>query len=328
MPVQKGRQQYFGLAIENTRLTAETTGFTFLPWTSLSPKNENAYRDDNSAFGTRGAMLSRDLVNQHGKLDFGGFVDTDNLLLPLHLIFGTSTPVTADGATTWSGSVNQSIEGDTATAVFKAGDEGHKRVKGWMASKIELSFGIDNADMSVEGFGILEEDGTDPSATTPKPSKKLLGRHAKLTYADDIAGLGAGTDFEAIKNLTVSYETGIDPSRHKVLGSLNPTNMTGDGFSASLSFDLIVKATQATTVQGWHDNGTEKAFRVTLEADNLPVIGTSSLKPKLTLDFPASTVEVERTIELDEYVMQKCTVTVNQADSCTYELINAISSLT
>lgn len=325
MSVEKGRTQYLGIKKEATRLTAETSGFYFLPWTSFSARNENKYRDDNSAFGARGVVLSRSLVSQHGIANFAGFCDADNLIFPLFFVFGNCTPTTANGATTWSGSVLPSIEGPTATIVYKAGSEGHKRIKGWMPTKMEINFSLDDATYSVDGFGLLEENGPALSPGYSTPNKYLLGRHVSVGYADTFSGLTNATSLSDIRSLKISYDTGVDIEKYKTLGSLNPVNNVADGFGASLEFDLLHKATQAATIQDWYDAGITKALRVTIEAVNLPPIGSSNLKPKMVLDFPESVIEVERVIELDELVLQKCKVTVQRSFLCTFQLVNSVA---
>jgi hypothetical protein len=122
-------------------------------------------------------------------------------------------------------------------------------------------------------------------------------------------------------------ETGLDPERNKVLGSLNPNNMAFDGITGTLEFEVISQGAQSTTLQGFHDTGAERAFRLSVVASNLPVIGTSALRPTLTIDIPPSLIEVERSIEQDDYLMQKISVQINNGSLMTATLINSIATI-
>jgi len=327
MALQKGRQQYIAIADESTRLTAETTGFKYLTWTSLTaPGNENAYLMDESAFANRGKLLNKVLVNQHAVCNWQGYIDADNLLLPLYAIFGTATPTTALGATTWAISLNQSIEAKTFTVQYETNQEGDKKINGWMASKLDLEFGVDSSTYTLEGTGIQETDGTNLTATYTQPNKYLLGRHVALSYATTKAGLTSGTAITEVRSAKVSFETGLDIARHKTLGSLAPSNVSQDGFSAVLEFTRISDKAQTSDFQDWSDAGTARAFRLDVTASNLSVIGTSALKPRLLIDFEASTVTSVREIPIDDYIIQTITVEISQPDATAVTLINEIAT--
>jgi len=329
MSYQKGRQQYFAYAAESPRLTAATTGFKTIPFTELKAEgNKNTYREVSSAVGRRGKVISRQIASQHAEVGYNDFVHTDLLLFPLFYVLGGCTAVTALGATTWTLAVSQNLETPTATVQYNSNDEGQKRVKGYVVSKLDLDFSVEDATFAVEGTGLIEETGTSITPTFVAPSQTyLLGRHARLSYAATQAGLTSGTLLADIKNLKVSFESGNDISRNKVLGSLAPTNNTVDGFSATIEFDLISANAQSSVVNSWNDSGTATAFRVDITGTEYPVIGTSILKPRLFIDFPPSVVEVTREIPIDDFLMQKCKITVNNPDLLTGQLINTLSAI-
>jgi hypothetical protein len=327
MPYTKGRQQYLGLSQETTRLTAQTTGFNYYPWTSLSAKNVSEFRQDNSAFGRRSAFTAQTLSGQYGELNIGGKLDADNILPLLHMVTGTATPTTALGATTWVMPITQTLEAPTYTVQYLAGDEGHRRQRGVLGSKLELNFTPEDSEFTFEGGGLIEDTGTTLTPTTTQPTRYLLGRHVAVSHADTLAGLSSGTALTDVKSCRVMIDTGRDPKRHQVLGQIGLNNNTFDGFSMEIEFTTIAVGSQAATIQGWNDNNTLRAIRIDVDASNLPVIGTSTLRPRLTIDVPPSTVTVERSFELDDFIMQTCKVTVHFADQALITLINSIATI-
>lgn len=327
MAYTKGRQQYLALKREATRLTPETTGFIYLPWTALSAKNVQEFRQDNSAFGRRAAFLSQVRTGQYGEVNFSGKLDADNIMYALAMCLGTPTPTTALGATTWNYTVTQTLQAPTYTVQYLAGDEGHRRQRGVLGTKLELNLSPEDTEFSLESGGLFEDAGTSLTPTVTEPTKYLLGRHTSITHATDQASLDSGTLLKDVKTSKVTFMTGRDPKRHQILGSDGIADNSFDGFTAEIEFTVIAEGSQAATVQGWSDNNTLRAFRIRLDASNLPVIGTSSLKPQLTIDIPASTVVVERSFELDDFVMQTCKVTVHRPDSLTVQLINSIATI-
>lgn len=328
MPLQKGRQSYLAIAEETTRLTAATTGFKYLPWTDLTaPGNENEYKTDESAYGNRGKLLNEVLISQSAPVNFGGHLDADNILMPLYSVFGTATPTTALGATTWVFSLNQAIENKTFTVQYNSGQEGEKKVHGWMASKLDIELTPENATFTLEGNGLMESDGTELTPVYTDPTKYLLGRHTTVGYATTLAGLSASTPITELKSVKVNFDTGLDINRHLVLGSLNPTNNSQDGFGATFELTFIVDKAQASTLKDLADAGDGRAFRVDSVASNLPVIGTSALKPTLRFDLPPSKFKITRELPLDDYIMMTLIVNVAHSELIVPTLINEISAI-
>jgi len=330
MSYQKGRQQYLVYAVESPRLTAATTGFKTIPFSSMKAEgNKNTYRDAISAAGRRAKMISKQLVSQHAEFAYTDYVHSDLLLFPLFSILGGMTAVTALGATTWTLAVTQNLETSTSTIQYSTNDEGQKRIRGFVATKLDLDFSVEDATINLEGTGVGEETGTSitPTYTDPSQNAYLLGRHMTVSYAATQAGLTSGTILADVKNVKISIESGNDISRNKVLGSLTPTNNTVDGFGITIEFDLISANAQSSVVNTWNNSGTATAFRFDANGANYPVIGTSVLRPRLFIDIPPSVVEVTREIPIDDYLMQKCKITVNNADLITGQLINAVSAI-
>ena len=329
MALEKGRQQYLAIKPEATRFTAETTGFTkFLPWTDKVFNNETAYENDESAIGNRGKLLDKTLSSQYGTFSFGSKVDADNILLPLYHTFGAATPTTADGATTWAFSFLQNIQLPTFTAQYERGDEGAKRMVGCTVNTLNLVFGLDDSKYTVDGSAIKEEAGNAQTVAYSKPERKLVGRHAKLYYADDLATVTSGGTEIKIKSIETTIENGVDALRAHELGDVNPSEITADGITVQITFDSLIKTANAPAdFQTWADTGVKKAFRLTVEADNLPVIGSSLLKPLLELYIPPSAIKVTNATPLDDLVMKTIEIEVEQPELITAKLINEVAAL-
>jgi hypothetical protein len=330
MSYQKGRQQYLVYAVESPRLTAAVAGFKTIPFAGMKAEgNKNTYRDAISATGRRAKQVSKQLVSQHAEFGYNDYVHSDLLLFPLFSILGGLTAVTSLGATTWTLAVTQNLETATSTIQYNTNEEGQKRIRGFVASKLDLDFSVEDATFNLEGTGVAEETGTNitPTFSDPNQNAYLLGRHMIVSYANSQSGLTAGTVLADVKNVKISFESGNDISRNKVLGSLTPTNNTVDGFSMTVEFDLISANAQSSVVNSWNNSGSQVAFRFDANGANYPIIGTSTLKPRLFIDIPPSVVEVTREIPIDDYLMQKCKITVNNADLITGQLINSIPTI-
>lgn len=325
MGFQKGRQQFIGIKREATRLTAETTGFTFLPWNERAIVNENTHREVQSSLANRGALVTKLLESQHAVVNFGDHADADTITEALFAIFGAETKSTALGATTRDFTFNQNIELPTFTTVVSEGDIGQRVVNGCVASKFTLNTTMEEAMYSVEAFGVRVANTSGITATYAAPNKYFQGRHISLSYADTKAGLSSGTAITSVISSTTEIDNGVDANAHKYLGSLNPANMTSDGITAQFEFETNVGSSQAATFQTWHDTGAVKAFKLSIVASNLPVIGTSALRPTLEIEFPPSTVVVENTVNLDEIIKQKVTVQISTPNLITAKLINAVA---
>ena len=333
MPVQKGRQQYVSVKTESTRLTAETTGFTrFVPIKTFESKNEIAYDSDDSGYGNRGALLDKQLASQYGVWGGSGKIDVDVLDFYLHHTLGSSTPTTVLGATTRVYTLLQSLLLPTFTTQFTRGDEGAKRLVGCSPASLELSFSQDDSSYTISGHAIKEETGNVLTAAYTKPSAKLLGKNLNMYYATNLAGLGTiasptGTQFN-VRTAKVKIETGVDATKHFELGSLTATDIPADGYKITLDLELIHKTSNASIVfQNAFDLGTGFAFRLDALGSNLPVIGTSTLKPRLVIDVPQSKIMLGNAIPLDDLITQTMSVEIEMPNLSTVTTIGSMPAI-
>lgn len=331
MPISKGRQQYLAIKTEATRLTAETTGFSnFIPFTDFSAMNENTEMEDRSAYGNRGGLLSKYVMYQAGKGSLSSKMDADIVHSFLHYAFGSSTPTTALGATTWVYSLLQNSQLPTFTAQYTAGDESFKALRGCSISKLDLEWTLDDGKFTAEFPAIQEIAGTSQTPAYTAPTRYLFGRHVTSRFATTLAGLGTvasptGTLFN-IRNLKVSIETGV--TQIQEFSSLTPTDVTANGFKIMVEMEVLLStANNASGFQTAFEDGTKQAFRFHCLNTEQPVIGTSSLKPTLSMAFPPSQVKVERAIPLDDYLTQKVTFEVEQPNLSVFTVINSKSAI-
>jgi len=328
MALEKGRQQYFAIAEEDVRLTANTTGFVYLPWNSMTATgNVVKTIQDKSAYANRGTMLDEIEVSQYAEFGVGGLIDADSILVPLYSVFGTATPTTANSCTTWALSVNQLLEAKTFTVQYDTNQEGQKKITGWMAKKLDLDISLDKSEFKLEGAGLVESAGTSLTPAYTDPTRYLLGRHAKLGYATTQVGLTSPTNVTQLRSIKFSMDTGQDIEYGQVLGSLNPVNNGWNGISASLEFTFDSDQAQTSTIRGFADNFDKRAVRIDLDGSNYAVIGTSANKPRLYIDLPPSKWRVTRAIELDNLVQLTVKVEVLHPELITATLINSISAI-
>jgi hypothetical protein len=330
----KGRQVTVALKKETTRLTAETTGFTKFPmWEEFSSMNKNEMMTDESSVGSRGKKLNGILAYQTNEHKLGGKLDADSILPWLYYALGTATPTTALGATTWVMSLLESLQLPTYTIQFDGKDEGPKRIRGGAVKSLKLSWKLNEASYSVDGEAIIEETGQAQTASYVKPDKYLLGRDVKVYYATSLGGLGSiasptGT-LVRVTSVDVTIETGLDVKKQLEMGNgiAAATDNLADGFSIKIDLNTVhSNVNSATAFQTAHDTDVNYAFRIDALNPNAPVIGTSTLRPRITMDFPPSSINVERNIPLDDLINQKISIEVEMPQLSTFQLINSVSS--
>lgn len=333
MPARKGRQEYLAVKTEATRLTAETATFTrFVPFTTFESKNEIAYDVDESAYGNRGALLDKQIVSQYGVWSSAGKLDVDVIDFYLHHTIGASTPTTALGATTRVYSLLQNLQLPTFTTQFTRGDEGAKRLVGCSPATLEISFSQEDSSYTVSGHAITEQAGNALTAAYTKPTRKLLGRNLNMYHAATLAGLGSiaspdGTAFK-VRTAKIAVNNGVDATKHFELGTLTPTDIPADGYKITLEMELIHMTTNASVVfQNNYEAGTPMAFRLDAVGLNLPVIGTSALRPRIVVDVPPSRITVGNAIPLDDLITQTVSVEVEMANLAVITTINAVDAI-
>lgn len=327
MPLQKGRQQFYGIKLEQTRLTAETSGFTFLPFISIAPKLESSYRDLASAFARRAGIAGQDKTSEHATLNYEDILDADTAIYPFFYAFGIATPTTALGATTWQVSTSQNISLPTMTQVYSAGDAGQFSIRGSIVSKLSLNVSKSDASLAYETVGIAENTVSGIIPTITKTNKRLLGWNTTISFASTLAGLSSATNIGNIIDSTFEYDNGVDASRSDTLGALNISNITADGVTGTLSMNINVDSAQSATIEAWTRSDVSQAFRIAITGSQLPNISTSTLKPSIIINIPPSKVIITKSINLDDYVVMELSIAITDADLINATIVNQINAI-
>lgn len=333
MTYQKGRQQQVAVKTEATRLTAETATFTrWIPWLTFESKNEIAHELDESAYGNRGALLDKQIASIHGVWNLQSKLDVDIIDFFLHHTFGSSTPTTANGATTRVYSLLQSLQLPTFTTQFTRGVETNRRLRGCSPATLEISIGIDDSSFTVSGHAIQEEAGNALTSSYTVPTRKLMGQDTLIYFASTLAGLGSvssptGTTVKA-RSIKIKIETGVDVTRAFEAGAVTATDITADGFKITLEIELLHStANSAVAFQTAFDGGTAQAFRIHALGTRYANIGASTLKPTLSLACPPSKIQLGNTIPLDDLITQTLTVEVEQPNLAVLTTIGANATI-
>jgi len=329
MSAEKGRQQYVSVKTEATRLTAETATFTRnIRWKGFDCKNELSYENDDSSYNNVGALIDKQIASVHASWSLSSKLDVDEVDFFLHHTWGSSAPTTALGATTRVYTMLQSLQLPTFTVQFERGTEGAKKVRGCSPATIELNFGVDDSNYSVSGHAVLEDAGNVLTPAYTAPLRKLMGKDVTMYFAATLAALGSvasptGTIFKA-RTAKITKTTGVDATRYFELGSVTPTDITADGRSITIEVEVIhSSANAAATFQNNFDAGTPMAFRLHAVGSGYPVIGTSALRPTLSLAVPPSKIMLSNAIPLDDLITQTITIEVEQPNLAVLTTINA-----
>ena len=136
----------------------------------------------------------------------------------------------------------------------------------------------------------------------------------KIKFASTVAGLGAATAIDS-NALKLSFNTNAKP--HQNLGSTAYSDIltTPMSISGSLEADYEGAATYYTSFTG----NTSKAMGIYFERTDLPVLGTSTLYPKMSFEFPKVTFNnYKPNRSLDDVVKEGVDFEVHYSASDTY----------
>lgn len=326
MAYEKGRNQSVAIKREGTRGTKETTGFTNgLVWEEFSVvQSVGATFKDESADGTTSALIGEEIISWVADGSIKGKLDADYCLWALAGALGTATPTTALGATTWAISVLNSNLLPTHTINYKRGDDSWRAVRGASIDKLTISISKDDSTYSVDIKGIEETTGTNVTPTITKPSKYILPFNFTLGYATTKAGLSGATTITGVSSIEFEYMNNIG-GEEQYLGSITRSDTPANGRTATLKCSVTLDASNSLNTQ--FEAGTKLAFKIDGLASNLSVIGTSALKPRITIEIPPSLLKKVHKIERDSYIGYDLEVEIQNASLITATLINETSAL-
>jgi hypothetical protein len=326
MSYTKGRNMSVSIKRETVRGVKEITGFTNgLPWEEFDVKQTiNGTFKDESATGTVSALLGEEIESWNADGTIKGKLDADYMLWAIAGAFGTATPTTALGATTWAISVVNSNLLPTHTINVNRGADGWKAITGVSIDKFAISVADNDSTYSVDVKGIKEEAGTTVTPTITKPSRYILPFNFTLGFATSIAGLSSSTAIAQVKSLEFEFMNSIG-GEEIYLGSQYRADVPANGRTAMLKCSVVLNATNGLVSQ--FEAGTKLAFRIDGTASQLPVIGTSTLRPRLTINTGLGLIKRVVSTPRDEYIMYDLEVEIQEAHLCTATLINSIATL-
>lgn len=301
MPETIARQLYVGYAKESTRNQPIAVATKFVNYTSYTMDTESKYYDDDSAFGRREGLVDRQITQQMAKGNLEGYLDADGIIGELlHHVYGQSSSVQSGvtGAYIHTfGGVNNNTNVPTFTLQSRRGDEGVLRAIGCGVKSLELDFGDGECKFKSEILAVKEETGDTQTVALTKPSRPLLAKNMTCRYAPTIAGLSSPTSFK-INKLNVKIDTGSDFVWD--FGSRFPSDVLAKTFTCEVSFSALVRD---ATFYNYFINNTKTALEFDCNMAGLPVLGTSSLFPRIRFRVPPSTVELTHKNDLDDFIM-------------------------
>lgn len=319
----KGRNQYVGIKKEATRLTAETSGFVYFPpLTDFSVVAQMEQFKDESGYGAVGKLLNQVPSKRWAEGSMGGAGDTDWMLWALWHTFGAGTPTTALGATSWALTVKTDNLLPSFTIQTERVGDGYRKIEGCSIKTFNFSISPDESTYSVDIAAIKESAGNSQTSAYTKPSKTLLGRNASLGFATTKAGLSSATNVSKVQSAEFEFNTGVEAQFF--IGSEFPGDVPANGREASLKATVTLDSSNSLNTQ--FEAGTKLAFKLDVLGSNYPVIGTSALKPRFTIEVPPSLIKVINKVERDDYNMYDLEIDIEQPELITILLINAIST--
>lgn len=296
-----GRQTTVGYAVEGTRNTAETTASKFYSFNEFTMDVKNEYFEDESAFGRREAMLGKEIAQQSVEGNLSDYLDVDGFIgEALAHVFGqvVSAQDGVTGAYTHTfDQVLNNVEVPTFTLQYTKADIGNLRARGVGIKTLEIDITEKECNVKAELIGLAEESGDSQTVVLSKPSRPLLGKNVISKMASSVSELAAGTEFK-IRKLNIKIDTGLDYD--PAFGSINPYDTRGGSFKVETSFSGVIRNTDFYNL---NLNNTKQAFEFDANATNLPVLGTSTLYPRLRVRIPPSTVEVTHSYDIDDLIM-------------------------
>lgn len=277
-----GRQQYFGLAKETTRGTAEATADHWYPFTDFSVQERVEKTTDAPAYGVIEKSGSIETIRKYAQGDITALVGINGMPLVMYNVLGNLTSSdNGDQTYTHSLTVDQNPTHQSLTMIRKDGVNQHAFPLGMVES-----FGVDvdiDADEKVyTEIGFL---GKSSESNSDTPSFDTTETHftpdmLTVTTADSGGGLDAGTDIPA-KTFSIEISPDSVERDHDFVGGQNPSDINNLGLNVSGTFTANFSD---TTYEDLTFNNTTKALRMELK-DTATTIGSESENPTMQIDI-------------------------------------------
>lgn len=308
-----GRLTNFGIAKETTKAVAMSSALKWFPWQTNTMQFVNEYAEDNSAFGSRAMLSDQILGYQSITGEFAGILNTDTIGDWLFYNFGSVSSVQTGttGAYTHTYSMlNTTTTLPTFTSFYQY-ESGiastYFKANGCRIGDLTISAkaGAEFATYSASMMGLVQSAGGAQTPAYTRPLSNMAGRHITLRTATTFAGLSSSTAISDVTEVEITFKNGTE--LNQVLGSLEPTNIYDLNREVEFSFTMKMLTAQANTLRDDSKNGVAQAFQIVYENTQAPVIGTSTLRPKLTINLSPALYNVDETREPDGVSLLKFT---------------------
>lgn len=280
-----GEQVQLGVGIEGTRGTAVAPQ-AWVP--ARTPAGIVTVLDKVQIKETRGSGISgqgSEIAQSRAEGDLEFNVRSSSIGYILLSLLGSVSTVYANGAGTHtftrqvSGPQNPAL----TLALAQSGAQ-HYKYPLAVVNSLELNIPIDDVVNATANFIAKSEvEATDYTPAFVADDVDALFRNHDVTIkiADSVSGLAAATPV-CVKEFTLSINN--NAKTKNCIGNINPTDILSVATEITGSF-----ATDFEDVEDFYDvfkSGGYKAMEITMERDDLPVLGTSALrhKMKITLD--------------------------------------------
>lgn len=275
-----GETIQLGVGAESTRGTAVTPTAWIPARTPTGLVAVQDFVDIKEVTGSGVSLQGKEVVQTRAEGDIEFNVRNTTIGHILKSLLGTATPVTALGATTHTFTrLTGSAQFPSLTlALQQPGQQSYEYAMGTV-NQLEISSSTDDLVVATASF-IAKGEATHASYTPSYSSSDVYFRNQDVTvkFASNVAGLGAATPV-CVKDLKVTFSNNVKPTQ--CLGSNNPTDVLTGPLEISGSF-----TTNFEGVAAYYDlfkAGTSQAMRITMERDDLAVLGTSALYPKIEI---------------------------------------------
>jgi hypothetical protein len=297
--IRKGRQIPLGYAKESVRLTGEANMDLPIPWTDLTLTPMIEKIEDTSGIGNL-----EPLINTHKRLEaiegsIGGFLNSSTIGSLLFHIYGSVTSVQdgTTGAYTHIFDLANTVSNPTFSLFYDL-EGSWKRSRGCQLKSLNVEASEGGEVKYTSDFmGIEESNIASQTYTIPSVSNILTASNMVFKMADNVAGLTSGTEYK-IMNVSVPMDRGTTYDTSYNNGFNN--DVLQNGFITEVTATLKMRTDDFYTL---FKDKTNKAVSIKFGGLNLPVIGTSTLKPSVEFIIASTSIfDYQRGISTDEYI--------------------------
>lgn len=275
-----GETVQLGIGAETTRGTAVAPTAWIPARTPTGIVVVQDWVDVKEVKGTGVSLQGKEIAQTRAEGDIEFNVRNVTIGHILKSLLGTATPVTALGATTHTFTrLTGSAQFPALTlALQQPGQQSYEYAMGTV-NQLEISSTQDDLVVATASF-VAKSEAAHASYTPSYSSSDVYFRNQDVTvkFASTVAGLDAASAV-CIKDLKLTLSNNVKPTQ--CLGSTSPTDVLTGPLEISGSF-----MTNFDGVANYYDlfrAGTTQAMRITMERDDLAVLGTSALYPKIEI---------------------------------------------